>query len=335
MSRQPRNLAASVRDRLLARSRERGEDFQFVLQRYGAERFLYRLGQSAYRDRFVLKGAMLFALWGRSVYRPTRDLDFTGYGSSETEAVLACFREICALAVEDDGLIFDVATLAAEPIRDDAAYEGLRVKFAVTLGQARIHMQIDVGFGNAIEPPATDAEYPTLLGGPAPRIHAYPQEAVVAEKLHAMVLLGERNSRLKDFYDLYVLTNEFPFDGPLLLGAIAATFERRRMPIDVAQPVALAPRFFSDEARAMQWRSYLDRNRLPGAPADFDAVGELIRAFLGPPWRALVEKVAFGLNWRPGAPGSPRKPNFEARPFHHGVTRQNWNLERLGGGTVW
>jgi len=302
MSRQPRNLAASVRDRLVARSRERGEDFQFVLQHYGAERFLYRLGESAYRDRFVLKGAMLFALWGGSVYRPTRDLDFTGYGSSETEAVLACFREIFVQAVEDDGLIFDASTLAAEPIRDDAAYDGLRVKFTVTLGQARIHMQIDVGFGNVIEPPATEAEYPTLLDAPAPRIRAYPQEAVVAEKLHAMVLLGERNGRLKDFYDLYVLTKEFPFDGRRLAGAITATFERRRTAIDVAQPAALAPRFFSDETRAAQWRAYADRNRLPGAPADFDAVGERLRAFLGPPWSALAENAVFGSSWQPGGP---------------------------------
>jgi Nucleotidyl transferase AbiEii toxin, Type IV TA system len=150
------NVAASARDRLLNRGRQTGEDFQFLLQRYAAERFLYRLGQSAHRARFVLKGAMLFALWGGSVYRPTRDLDFAGYGNSDADDVIATFREICAVPVPDDGLSFDAATVRAEPIRDEAEYNGLRVRLRATLGAARIEMQIDIGFGNAIEPGAND-----------------------------------------------------------------------------------------------------------------------------------------------------------------------------------
>lgn len=234
--RPPRNIAASVSARLLNLSRESGEDFQFLLLRYAAERFLYRLGESGHRDRYALKGAMLFALWGGSIYRPTRDLDFTGYGSNETEDVLASLREVCTVAVADDGLAFDAGRLTAEPIRDDAEYNGLRVRFQATLGDARIPMRIDIGFGNVIEPAATEVDYPTLLDGPAPRILAYPHEAVVAEKLHAMVVLGERNSRYKDFYDLHVLARQFPFDGERLARAIAATFEapphanRRRAP---------------------------------------------------------------------------------------------------------
>jgi type I restriction enzyme S subunit len=245
---------------------------------------------------------MLFALWGSALYRSTRDLDFTGYGSSEETDVIAALREVCATPGQEEELIFDVATLAAEPIRDESEYLGLRVRFVVRLHESRIPMQIDVGFGNAIEPEPQDVEYPTLLDDPPPRIRAYPPEAVIAEKFHAMVVIGEPNSRLKDFYDLYVLARRFPFLGERLARAIAATFERRRTAIDAAQPAALAPRFFADVARATRWRTYLTRNVLPGAPADFDAVGELLRSFLGPPWNALATRDAFAEAWAPGGP---------------------------------
>jgi len=309
--RPPRNVAASVRARLLNRSRETREDFQFLLQRYAGERFLYRLGESAHRNQYVLKGAMLFALWGGSLYRPTRDLDFTSYGSDDADRVLAALREVCTLSVADDGVTFDAVTLSAEPIRDDAEYNGLRVRFQATLDGARIPMQVDIGFGNAIEPAATEADYPTLLDAPAPRIRAYPHEAVVAEKLHAMVVLGERNSRYNDFYDLHVLARQFPFDGATLARSIAATFDRRRTSIDTALPAALTPRFFADAARAEQWRAYLTRNALPGAPPDFGGVGEQLQAFLGPPWTALVAQTAFSRVWRPAGPWLPEATTEE------------------------
>ncbi len=298
----PRNLAASIHRRLLNGAREREEDPHFILQRYAAERFLYRLGISRHREQFVLKGAMLFALWGGSVYRPTRDLDFTAYGSDEIEAVLSRIREICSVTVPDDGMTFDATTLRAEPIREESEYGGFRVLFEARLGTAQVRMQVDVGFGNAIEPPAKDEDYPTLLDAPAPLILAYPQEAVVAEKLHAMVVLGERNSRYKDFYDLQVLARHFSFQGERLARAITATFKRRRTPIDATLPVALAPRFYADGPRAEQWRAYLTSNALPGASADFGAVGEVLQAFLGPPWAALVAQAAFSENWRPAGP---------------------------------
>ena len=296
------NVAESVHRRLLNRSRQTGEDFQFLLQRYAAERLLYRLGESAHRGRFVLKGAMLFALWGGSVYRPTRDLDFTGYGNSDSDDVIATFKDVCAVSVPDDGLVFDAATVTAEPIRDDAEYDGLRMRLRAMLGNARIEMQIDIGFGNAIEPGANDVQYPTLLDAPAPNIRAYPHEAVVAEKLHTLVVLGERTSRMKDLYDLSTLAAQFPFDGAKLTKAIAATFERRRTKIDPALPAGLAPRFFADEARAGQWRGYLDRNNLPGAPRDFAQAGEQIQAFFGPVWAALVAGDKFASSWQPGGP---------------------------------
>jgi hypothetical protein len=311
MSRPPRNLAASIHRRLLNGARERGEDPQFILQRYAAERFLYRLGESRHREQFVLKGAMLFALWGGSVYRPTRDLDFTGYGSNEIEAVLDRARDICSVVAPDDGMFFDAATLRAAPIREEVEYGGLRLVFEARLGSAQVRMQVDIGFGNAIEPPATDADYPTLLDAPAPHIRAYPHEAVVAEKLHAMVVLGDRNSRYKDFYDLHVLARQFPFDGATLAGSIAATFERRRTTIDAALPAALAPRFYADGARAELWRAYLTRNALPGAPADFGAVGEQLQAFVGPPWTALAAPALFSGVWRPAGPWLPQGTTAE------------------------
>jgi Nucleotidyl transferase AbiEii toxin, Type IV TA system len=186
--------AESIRHRLRNLLRKRNEDMQFGLQRYAIERFLYRLGVSSHRDRFVLKGASLFALWGGSVYRPTRDLDFTGYGSADEADVLAALREICMLSPADE-LIFDPDTLNAEPIRDDSEYHGLRIRLAATLGTSRIPIQIDIGFGNAVEPSPQYADYPTLLDDPKPRIRTYPPEAVIAEKLHAMVVLGERPRR--------------------------------------------------------------------------------------------------------------------------------------------
>lgn len=216
MTEQSENRAESIRQRLRNLLRERGEDMQFGLQRYAVERFLYRLGISAHRERFVLKGAALFALWGGSLYRPTRDLDFTGYGDTEQESIVDAIREICQQPSPSDELAFDLDTILAEPIRDDSEYHGLRVRLVPTLGGSRIPIQIDIGFANAIEPPPQDAEYPTLLDGPPPHIRAYPPEAVIAEKLHAMVVLGERNSRYKDFYDIQVLSQQFRFDGDCL-----------------------------------------------------------------------------------------------------------------------
>jgi hypothetical protein len=300
--RRPGNFAASVRDRLLNRARETGEDFQFLLQRYAAERFLFRLGESAFRDHLVLKGAMLYVLWGGPAYRPTRDLDFAGYGDSDPNAALAAFREICRVPVPDDGLVFDVSTLVAEPIREEVEYGGLRVKFQATLGTARIPMQVDVGFGNAIQPSPLDVTYPPLLDAAAPRIRAYPLEAVVAEKLHAMVTLGERNSRYKDFYDLYAISGQFPFDGARLAGAVSATFARRRTPIEEGVPAALTPRFYAEPIRAEQWRAYLRRSGLPGAPTGFDVLGERLRAFAGLVWEALASGASFDRGWPPGGP---------------------------------
>ncbi len=245
---------------------------------------------------------MLFALWGGSVYRATRDLDFMGYGESGADDVRAALREICEFEVVDDGLVFVADSFAIAPIREEAEYSGLRVRFHAMLGKTRIDMQIDIGFGNKIEPPADEVSYPVLVDAPSPSIRAYPHEAVVAEKLHASVVLGERNTRLKDFYDLHTLAKQFAFDGTRLSRAIAATFERRKTTIDVALPVALTARFFESAERSTQWRAYLTRNKLPGAPADFAAVGQLQTGFIGPVWAAPAGRRAFDQTWAPSGP---------------------------------
>ncbi len=302
MTKPPTNIPASIRAKLFKGASERGEDFNLVLQRYAAERFLYRLGKSRQREHFVLKGAMLFALWGGSMYRATRDLDLTGYGQNDVQWLIEAVREICMIPCPADGLAFNPDTVQAEPIRDESDYGGYRVRLVVSLDSARNTLQVDVGFGNAIVPSAQDEDYPTLLGGPVPNILAYPREAVVAEKLHALVVLGSATSRLKDFYDLCVLSERFSFSGDTLARSIAATFQRRNTTIPEDLPVALAPAFFAEESRVVQWRGYLKRNGLPGAPADFAMVGERLRAFLGESLRALRAGEESHRNWQPGGP---------------------------------
>ena len=298
----PRNIGASVRARLLNLSRQTGEDYQFMLQRYAAERFLYRLGESEHRDNFVLKGAMLLALWRGGMYRPTRDLDFTAYGNYSWGGHLrSTLQEICSIPAED-GIVFDNEEIRLESIREHAAYNSFRAKLKASIGKTRISLQIDIGFGNAIQPSPVDSEYTTLLDHPPPRIRVYPREAFVAEKLHAMVFHGERNTRYKDFYDLCTLANHFVFDGKSLIDGIVATFELRRTTISKAQPVALTPQFYADVDRAQQWRNYLERGNLLGAPSDFDVVGELLSIFLTVVWRAIANKSDFTGKWSPGGP---------------------------------
>jgi predicted nucleotidyltransferase component of viral defense system len=224
------NVAASVRQRLLNTSNSTGEDFGLVLTRYALERLLYRLSRSKYRDQFILKGAMLFQVWTHAPHRPTRDLDLLGRADPSLEHCQDVFGELCRIRVEDDGLIFSDETVNAEKIKEEQDYEGVRIKFLAHLENARIPIQVDVGFGDAVIPGLLD--YPTLLPMPAPRILAYPMNTVVAEKLEAIVSLGMLNSRMKDFYDIWFLARTFPFEGKALGGALRATFQRRKTRLD-------------------------------------------------------------------------------------------------------
>ena len=302
MTRGRRNVGASVRARLMNRSRATGEDFQFLLQRYAAERFLYRLGESEHRERYVLKGAMLLVLWGEAVYRPTRDLDLSGYGSSLANDVRSTLRDICDTPAADDGVVFDSGNIGVESFREHQEFDGFRALFWARISGARIRMRIDIGFGNAIQPPPIDADYPTLLEDSRPRIRVYPREAVVAEKLHAMVVLGGRNSRYKDFFDLHALAQHSSFEGENLLRAMGATFDQRRTEITQNLPVALTPRFYGADERSEQWRTFLERNELPEAPPDFGIVGEGLLSFLREPWDAMACGSGFIGTWPAGGP---------------------------------
>lgn len=243
MSKQIRNMAASVLDRLKKLARAQGDEFQFVLTRYAIERLLYRLSQSPYRDEFVLKGAMLFRLWSDVVHRPTRDLDLLGRGDASVEYMKQVFRELALQDVEDEGLTFEAASVKGEVIKEDQEYPGVRITLHARLGQPRIDLQVDIGFGDAITPEAQVVNFPTLLGQSPPSLKAYPRETVVAEKFQAMVILGMTNSRMKDFFDLHYLAKQTAFDGIMLCNALKSTFTRRKTAIPSTAPLALTDEF--------------------------------------------------------------------------------------------
>lgn len=231
-----RNLVQSIHQRLLNAARERGEELQLMLTRYGLERLLYRLTQSSHAGEFVLKGAMLFQLWTGQTYRSTRDLDLLGHGAPSAERLAKLFAEVCSISVADDGLTFAADAIRAGPIKEGDEYQGIRIHIDARLGNARIRLQIDVGFGDAVTPAPQAVSYPTLLEFPAPRLLAYPRETVVAEKFQAMTVLGIANSRMKDFYDLWTLARQFSFEGATLSAAIEATFDRRKTPLPTDAP---------------------------------------------------------------------------------------------------
>ncbi|MBU1750048.1 MAG: nucleotidyl transferase AbiEii/AbiGii toxin family protein [Chloroflexi bacterium] len=301
----PANVAASVRQRLLNLSRARGEEFNLVLTRYATERLLYRLAQSPYADRFVLKGALLFALWMERPHRPTRDLDLLGYGDSSREALLGLFREVCGTAVEADGLVFDLDTIRVSEIRAHQEYGGQRVELIAWLGKARIAVQIDVGFGDAVTPAAEEMDYPTLLAMPAPRLRVYPKETVIAEKLQAMVALGILNSRMKDFYDVWMMCRAFAFDGRVLVQAVRSTFERRRTALPATPPVALTTALAQEPDKNVQWQAFLSRNRLDRDGAEFGQVIAELAVFLLPVLAAAARWEAFDYTWPAGGHWQP------------------------------
>ena len=227
MTRALRNISASVEKRLLNLSRQSGEDFQYVLMRYGLERLMYRLSRSVYAKEFVVKGALLLRVWTGEQYRPTKDLDLLAILDKSPEELDQIFRDICTLTVEDEGLVFRSETIRVRQIREDNVYGGVRVTLEARLGKIRIPLQVDIGFGDAVTPEAQQEEFPTLLDFPAPILLAYPRETSIAEKFEAIVNLGLTNSRMKDYYDIWLLSQQFDFDGTNLVRAIEATSRRR------------------------------------------------------------------------------------------------------------
>ncbi len=268
------SLAQSVQVRLVRHAREIGVDPNLVFTRYGVERFLYRLSRSPYAEQFVLKGALLLLAWLGETLRPTRDADLLGYGELSDGALKGIFQEVCAVEGEPDAVTFLPGTVEVQAIREEDAYGGRRVTLRARLGPARIRVQVDVGIGDAVVPDPQWLEYPSLLDLPRPRLRAYPREAVVAEKLHAMVLLGMRNSRMKDYFDMHALLREAGMDARRLASAIASTFVRRRTGIPGTRPVGLSDAFSEDAGHQIQWRAFLDKNHLQG-PILVDLVREI------------------------------------------------------------
>jgi Nucleotidyl transferase AbiEii toxin, Type IV TA system len=264
---------------------KRGEDFNLLLLRYGIERLLFRLSQSPYADRFLLKGAMLFVVWDEKTHRPTRDVDLLGFGPSEKADLTRVFQEVAAVPVVDDGIVFDPKSVQADEIREDNAYGGVRVRLLGKLGTAEIPVQIDVGVGDAVTPAPETATFPALLAFPAPRVRMYPVYTVVAEKFEAIVKLGIANTRMKDFHDVWFLAHRFEFDGPTLWKAIEATFARRQTNLSQS-PEAFTDAFANDPTKQAQWAAFLRRNGLSGITDRFSEVVAVIRKFIEPVLRS-------------------------------------------------
>ena len=296
------NLPASIKQRLLNLSREKHELFNLVALRYANERFLYRLSKSVHAKQFVLKGAVLFAHWMDEPHRATRDIDFLGYGEISDAAVASIVKEILQTPVEDDGLTFGEDGISVQEIREEAEYGGLRVKFSAYLDKMSISMQVDIGFGD-IPGNLEQVTIHPMLNQSAPRLRAYPKEAVVAEKFHAMVEKGIANSRMKDFVDVWLLSQEFDFSGKSLAEAIEATFKSRGLSLPNETPVALSAAFSSDAGKIAQMRSFItDKTNLEEASVELSEIADELKDFFMPVVEAIRDGNAEKMTWIAGGP---------------------------------
>jgi predicted nucleotidyltransferase component of viral defense system len=274
-----KNIGASVRSRLLNISKQRRQPFQLVLTYYVLERLLYRLSQTEHRDRFILKGAMLLTKWFEDPLRPTKEVDFLGVGNDDPEEMVNIFREVCAVSF-DDGVIFDIDGVEIDRIREELEYGGLRLKTDATVDKARVRVVVDIAFGDSVEPGLAEMDLPVLLDFPKPHLRAYARETVIAEKFQALVMLGRANSRMKDLYDVWVLSRTSEFKGDSLARAIAGTFTRRKTEIPFDPPDAMTHAFAEDAAKIQQWNSFVEDVAFqPGTLSD--VIKDLI-AFLMP-----------------------------------------------------
>ena len=310
-----RNVPASIHQRLLNLAHRQGIRFNLLLQRYAMERFLYRLAASSEVDRFTLKGAALFRVWTGQELRPTRDIDFLASAPEDHADLRTSFEAICAVPCPQDGVIFDPATMQMRDIREEQPHGGVRARMEGRLGQARLHLQVDIGFGDVITPEREERDYPTLLDLPAPRIWTYPRETLVAEKFDAMVNRGMTNTRVKDLWDIACLARRFAFDGETLRTAIEETLRRRQTPLAGERPVALMPGYYLNATRAQRWQVLQGQ---VGASADGPALlvdaGEELLRFLGPVCDSLIEGGPFTQAWSAGGPWRPQiaEPRGEA-----------------------
>jgi len=302
--RPPTDMGASAFRRLKALPRTPDQDFNLTLIRYACERLLYRLSRSPHARSFMLKGATLFVVWEGEPHRPTRDVDLLGFGEDSAERLRGVFENVCRQDVEDDGMVFDADTIAVSDILEGQTYQGKRVLVSAMLGTAVLRVQVDIGFGDAIADRGNEVTLPTLLDFPAPRLRAYPVEAVVAEKLHAMAQHGMLNSRMKDVYDVQALAARVTFDGGRLAEAVRLTFEGRGRPIGAEPPAPLTSAFATDDVMLQRWAGFLRRNRIEAV--DLPTAVDRLRDFLLPPWEALAHGDGFSGEWPAGGPWRAR-----------------------------
>ena len=289
--------AASVLARLLNRSRITGENYNLLLSRFVIERLLFRLSVSPYAGSFVLKGALLFALWYDTPHRPTKDADLLGFGAADADTLRTTFSVVCAIDA-DDGIRYGAANMKIAPIREDNVYGGMRLSLLAFVGSARLPVQVDIGFGDAITPAPELVTYPTLLDGmDAPRLRAYPVYTVIAEKFHAMVELGINNSRMKDFFDLAIIAQSSELEGRILIDAFRATFSRRGTALPTFTPIALTAEFAATPAKSQQWAAFLNKAQL--ATHSLHEVVTLLDALLALPMKAAASDQRFDSKWSP------------------------------------
>ena len=300
MAKSVKNIAASVHRRLLNKAKESSRPFNELLQYFAIERFIYRLSKSPHADKFILKGALMFSAWCGPASRPTMDIDLLGKIDNRLEVISAAIKDACLMAVEADGISFNAETVEAVRITEDAEYEGVRIRVHGRLGNARVSVQIDIGFGDVIVPNPSTVSYPAILDFPAPELKGYTMESTIAEKFQAMVKLGVLNSRMKDFYDIWVLSRTFDFKGEILAEAVEKTFEKRNTPVNMNTAI-FDPSFGKDGNKNVQWQSFISKTKLTNAPESFEEAIAVVKLFLEPLAASIVERRTFNSIWT--APG--------------------------------
>jgi hypothetical protein len=300
MAGKTKNIAASVHQRLLNKSKESSRPFNEILQHFAIERFIYRFSKSPHADRFILKGALMFSAWTGSMSRPTMDIDLLGNIENSTDLIVTVFKDACETEVENDGIVFHKDTVTATRITEDADYKGVRILVRGNLSSIRLFLQIDIGFGDVIIPKPDRVKYPVLLDFPPPELDGYTMESTIAEKFQAMVKLGLFNSRMKDFYDIWFLSRRFDFKGKTLIEAIEKTFEKRKTPL-ISEPSIFNPTFMKDDTKQAQWQGFIKKTKLIDAPTSFEDVAVGIKVFLQPVVVSMINRQTFRLFW--AAPG--------------------------------
>jgi len=292
-------MAKSVHAGLLNKAKESGRPFMELLQYYGMEKFLLRMSQSEYAEEFILKGALLLRSTGISEIRPTRDIDLSRETVQSIEQLEQMARDCCQVEMEEDGLIFEPDTVTGEEIREDQAYKGVRIKFLGKLGNARIPMQIDIGFGDVVSPSPLWVEYPVLLDGDSPELLAYTLESAIAEKYQAMVYLDMANSRMKDFYDIWYLMHNQSFEGSALQKAIELTFQRRKTALPETPPTAFTAAFYLDDGKETQWKAFKRKAGITDVSESLEKIVKAISVFLWPLNKRLISGEEFDSDWEP------------------------------------